>query len=52
MLDFLSGVIGAVCAGIPLGLFSVWVAAQAYELGWHDRDEGRRIGYEQKKEEC
>jgi hypothetical protein len=51
MLDFLSGVIGAVCVGIPFGFFVVWVAARAYEMGWHDHEHGRWIGDEQKKEE-
>ncbi|MCW4017980.1 MAG: hypothetical protein NWF00_04790 [Candidatus Bathyarchaeota archaeon] len=49
MLDFLSGVIGAVCVGVPFGLFTIWVASQSYELGWKDRDQGRHIG--DKKEE-
>jgi hypothetical protein len=51
MLDLLSGIIGAVCVGVPLGFFILWVAARSYDLGWKDRDQGRRIGDEQNEEE-
>ncbi len=55
MLDLLSGVIGCfvgvLCVSLLFYFLMCWVAARAYEMGWRDRDEGRWIGDEQKKEE-
>jgi hypothetical protein len=50
-IDLLSGVIGAVCVSVPFCFFVLWVAARAYEMGWHDRNQGRWIGGGQEKEE-